>query len=98
LVGVGVKSKSLGSSIRATDDMNRSRFLKFIEAVEGILEDNGISGKPAQDITLNLFTELNDSSDIRAEFKTKKDFIIAVNLDIKSRSVVKTRYQRDPVI
>jgi hypothetical protein len=83
--------------------MNRLRFLKFIEAVEGILEDNGISGKSAQDITLNLFTELftaiwNDSSDIRAEFKTKRDFIVAVNLDIKRRSAVRTRYERDPVI
>lgn len=83
--------------------MNRSRFLKFIEAVEGILEDNGISGKPADEITLSLFTELftaiwNDSSAIRAEFKTKKDFIVAVNLDIKQRATIKSRYNRDPVI
>lgn len=83
--------------------MNRARFLKFIEAVEGILQDNGIAGKPAEEITLSLFTELftsiwDNSSDIRSEFKTKKDFIIAVNLDIKRRANVKSRYNRDPVI
>jgi len=83
--------------------MNKSRFLKFIEAVEGVLEDNGISGKPAEEITLSLFSELftaiwNDSSSIRAKFNTKRDFIIAVNLDIQNRSRVKTRYERDPVI
>ena len=83
--------------------MNRSRFLKFIEAVEGILQDNGISGKPAEEITLSLFTGLftsiwENSPDIRSEFDSKRDFIIAVNLNIKRRAAVKNRYNRDPVI
>lgn len=83
--------------------MNRGRFLKFVEAVEAILADNGIVGEPAEEITLTLFTDLftaiwDGSSAIRGRYKTKKDFILAVKTEIKTRSLVRTRYERDPVI
>ena len=83
--------------------MNRELFFKFIETVEKILKDNGITGEPVQEVILSLFIDLftaiwEGSSTIRAQYKTRKDFIISVRTEILTRGLVKTRYKRDLVI
>jgi len=83
--------------------MNRDHFLKLIEAIRSLLLANGIKEDAAEEIEVSVLAELftsiwNNSVEVRERFKTKKEFIHQVNLDLQHRLTIKTRYERDPVI
>lgn len=83
--------------------MNRGHFLNLVDSIRAVLSDHGVEGDTVDEVSVATLAELftgiwNNSSSIREEFKTKKDFIRHVNLDLKQRLAIKTRYEREPVI
>lgn len=82
--------------------MKPSHIRKVVEALSELLEDSGLP----EDAINELVTESimvvvkgiwDNRPEIRAKHRTMKSFLGVLN-EVKQRSAIKTRYQREPVI
>lgn len=83
--------------------MNAGHYQRMIESITWILSDYGIVGKPAEEIVIETAAGVvgaiwDNNSEVRAKFKNKKDFIRNLTHELRQRGLVKSRYERDPVI
>ena len=83
--------------------MNAGHYQRLIESITWVLSDYGITGKPAEEIVVETSAGIvgsiwDNSSEVRAKFRNKKEFILNLTQELRQRGLIKTRYERDPVI
>ena len=83
--------------------MNPGHYQGLIESITWVLADNGITGKPAEEIVIETAAGVvgaiwDNNAEVRAKFRNKKEFIRNLTQELRQRGLVKSRYERDPVI
>jgi hypothetical protein len=83
--------------------MNAGHYQRLIESITWVLADNGITGKPAEEIVIETAAGVvgaiwDNNSEVRAKFRNKKEFIRNLTHELRQRGLIKSRYEREPVI